>query len=181
MRAVDLAVYRAIHLGFRHPVLDAVMAFFSYAGLGFAPAALCVALLAMPRSRRCGGVMAIALVVGALLFANLAKGIFGRERPSNLAFAIPQEPLYAANSFPSGHTATGFAVAAALWVAPPGSRYDRLWRILGTVYALGVGLSRITRGVHWPTDVLGGACVGVLTACLVALVWRPKESVTASP
>lgn len=162
MRAFDLSILRAIHEDWHSPFLDPVFALLSYAGLGFFPAILVVILLAMKR-RRAGTVMAVSLVAGALLMSNFLKGQVGRERPSNLAWTVPQEPLLM-SSFPSGHTTTGFCVAFALLLSPPGSRYDRLWQALAFFYAVGVGVSRIYRGVHWPTDVLGGVCLAALSA-----------------
>jgi membrane-associated phospholipid phosphatase len=58
------------------------------------------------------------------------------------------------HSFPSGHAATAFAVAAALSQAVPGRR--RAWLAI----AGSVGLSRILLNAHFLSDVLGGALVG---------------------
>ena len=65
-------------------------------------------------------------------------------------------------SFPSGHTSTAFATAAALSIAFP------KWYIVAPAYAwaTGVGYSRIKLGEHYPSDVLVGAAVGVGTAYL---------------
>ncbi|HRH81302.1 MAG TPA: phosphatase PAP2 family protein [Thiobacillaceae bacterium] len=62
-------------------------------------------------------------------------------------------------SFPSGHSATAFALAALLgsWLAPGWPR-----RLLLALAVL-VGLSRMAVGVHWPQDVLVGASIGWLS------------------
>lgn len=67
-------------------------------------------------------------------------------------------PAHSAGSFPSGHTATAFAVMALLSVYLP--NWGRLLPLLAL--ATLVGLSRIAVGVHWPLDVLAGAAGGWL-------------------
>lgn len=64
-------------------------------------------------------------------------------------------------SFPSGHAAFFFAVAWSLWFV------DRRWSIAFFVGAILVSLGRVAAGVHYPTDILGGAAVGFVAAWLV--------------
>ncbi|RFP64648.1 PAP2 family protein [Hymenobacter lapidiphilus] len=94
-----------------------------------------------------------ALAVGGAMALNIAaKLLFGRARPA-LWESIAPEGFY---SFPSGHAMGSAALAAAVaflvWHTP--------WRwpavVLGTLFALGVGLSRMYLGVHFPSDVLAG-------------------------
>jgi undecaprenyl-diphosphatase len=74
-----------------------------------------------------------------------------RDGPINLI--VPQDVF----SFPSGHTAGAFVVALSVaycfpWLSLPAC----LWAAL-------VGFSRVYLGVHYPTDVLAGACLGILS------------------
>ena len=59
-------------------------------------------------------------------------------------------------SFPSGHTCASFAAAFALYKTLP-----RRWGIACLVLAALISLSRLYVGVHYPSDVLGGAAVGI--------------------
>ena len=73
------------------------------------------------------------------------------------------------SAFPSGHTAAAFAFAAVVSV-----QLRRGWlTALLLVFATGVGLSRMAVGVHWPVDVLAGAAIGWLGAC-VGVAWAHR-------
>jgi undecaprenyl-diphosphatase len=114
--------------------------------------------------------MLFAIAFSGLVLSGVTKKQVERERPSNFEFAQPQETFYY-NSYPSGHTTTSFAIAFMLvfitWDTP-----RRHWGFLAIGWASLVGLSRIYRGVHWPTDVMGGVCAGLVAACLAYLLAR---------
>ncbi len=94
------------------------------------------------------------------------KTVFGRARPAAALGAkhihIEGQALAGHNSFPSGHSITIFLVATVLILA---YRPIRTRPALGSA-TLGVALvaasSRVMVGAHWPSDVLGGAALGVV-------------------
>ncbi len=102
-----------------------------------------------------------ALLAAGLGFAirELIALIHFRPRPF-IAHAF--EPLISLRwvdaSFPSGHATAAFALAATVM------RYDRLWGSVFMVFALFVGWSRVFVGVHYPSDVVAGALLGVASA-----------------
>ena len=112
----------------------------------------------------------IAVLLGSVL-SGAIKEMVGRLRPPFAdpsfiaATSAPDTP-----SFPSGHTTTAFAAAAAVGVF-----YPRLRLPLYGLAAL-VGLSRIYLGVHFGLDVLAGAVLGVAIGLGVAWgtrrLWR---------
>ncbi|MCB1960310.1 MAG: phosphatase PAP2 family protein [Rhodocyclaceae bacterium] len=75
-------------------------------------------------------------------------------------------------SFPSGHTATAFALAAALLYSVD-HRTRRRWALPVALAAALVGVSRIAVGAHWPVDVLGGAALGWLCG-LTGAAWAAR-------
>jgi undecaprenyl-diphosphatase len=87
------------------------------------------------------------------------------DRPRPYVAHPEQEPLRRASldlSFPSGHAATSFAAAMVL------ARYvpPRVAPLLFVLAAL-VGWSRVYVGVHYPSDVLVGALLGVAVGLIV--------------
>ena len=73
-------------------------------------------------------------------------------------------------SFPSGHTAVSFAAASALYFA--GEKY--LWKA-ALVLAAFIAFSRMYLYVHYPTDILGGALLGILCGYLGCRIVQKTE------
>lgn len=160
--------FRSINLGLHRSWLDPFFALLSYSGLGICPTLAPFVFLASKSTKHFVLPLLINVFVSGIVFADGVKALLTRDRPSNLSYAIVQEPLHL-QSFPSGHTTTSFGFATMVALLTWNTRY----RWLGSssfFWAALVGLSRIYRGVHWPTDVLAGACFGVASACLLALV-----------
>jgi undecaprenyl-diphosphatase len=101
----------------------------------------------------------------AALLANGLKHLIGRPRPKFVHSGDWQMAFSWASgldSFPSGHSAASFAVTTVLAIRFP------FFGPLCIAVALFVGLSRVLRGSHFPTDVLGGAVIGVLSGFVAA-------------
>lgn len=75
-------------------------------------------------------------------------------------YQIPGVELHHWNSFPSGHTATGFSLAFALAIIS--SKHPKIQRFL-LILAIGVGLSRVYLMQHFFVDVWMGAAVGLVS------------------
>lgn len=97
------------------------------------------------------------------LVSTIVKRLIGRARPVHfdevgvLSFKWNVAD-WTYQSFPSGHATTAFALAAAV-----GFISER-WFYPSLVLASAIALSRVTGGVHYPSDVLGGAILGLLGA-----------------
>lgn len=86
------------------------------------------------------------------------KYAFDRRRPYD-KYPDKLHPIEPEDSpsFPSGHTAAAFSLAASLSITYP------KWYVIApsAVWACSVGLARINQGVHYPSDVIAGAAIGV--------------------
>ncbi|MDH5723834.1 MAG: phosphatase PAP2 family protein [Nitrospira sp.] len=108
----------------------------------------------------------------AAVLANVLKHLIGRPRPKFVHsgdWQIAISWVSGLDSFPSGHSTASFAVATVLAKRFP------LWGPLCISVAAFVALSRVLRGSHFPTDVVGGAVVGILSGSLAAAplkAWR---------
>ena len=110
----------------------------------------------------------LTVVVGQNLIANTVKALVDRERPP-----VPHLVSTSGSSFPSGHTAAAAATWAAVALVLGRGRPPRVKACLAAGAALitvAVGASRVLLGVHWLTDVIGGAALGFgwFVVCSVA-------------
>ena len=115
-----------------------------------------VALLCTKKYRRYG-VMLLVGLAAALLLGNLAlKNLFARPRPCWLDESVPLLIARPSDySFPSGHTMAG-AIGATILTAA-----DRRFGWAAIPLAVFIAFSRLYLYVHFPSDVLGGAVLGV--------------------
>ncbi|CAN5529748.1 phosphatase PAP2 family protein [soil metagenome] len=172
MAPYDLQIFREVHLGWHQAWLDPIMLVLSYTGLGQVQAVFALYWLRYNETRHRVLPLLLSILVSGLVVAQILKRLIPRDRPSNLNFAKPSEDFYA-NSFPSGHTTTAFAVATMMILLTYRSR--RWWHgPVAWLWALGVGVSRVYRGVHWPSDVFTGALAGVMASCLLWLAMPAK-------
>ena len=78
------------------------------------------------------------------------------------------------NSFPSGHTCAAFS-AGLVWARTLPKPWMRRTAVIQSVL---MGLSRLYVGVHYPSDVLGGALVGTVCAMLalyIGRIWQRRQ------
>jgi membrane-associated phospholipid phosphatase len=111
------------------------------------------------------GVRGVIALLWVTLVVQLLKHLIGRPRPRFAhadQFILGPSLGEGLDSFPSGHAINGFAAAAVVgWFLP---------RLRVPLFLLGglVGISRVVRGSHFPTDVYIGAILGLVIGTLVA-------------
>lgn len=141
----------------RTPFLDALMPLISNGLVLWL--LLPAAMLLSKKTRRAGIVVLLAMVLDVVVCNLLLKNAIRRVRPCDVNQAVTLLVARPTDwSFPSGHTAFSFAAVAGLW-------YSGVWkklRIPALVFACLISFSRLYLYLHYPTDVLAGAAVGIL-------------------
>ena len=176
---LDLSVFEWVQ-GIRNPILTVLMKVITTLGdEGILFIAIALVLLVTKKYRKIGFAMLASL--GVMLICNnfVLKEIFARERPFNLFETFPEK--YAewggeaakyiypdmvkaphSYSFPSGHTSSAFTFAMAITMVLK----KKGIAIPAFIFAFLMGISRIYVGVHYPTDVIVGAVVGIIYAII---------------
>ena len=145
------------------PLLDRFMVAITKLGdAGIVWIILTVILLLIPKTRKSGVYMAVALIADLIICNVILKPIVARIRPYsiNQTVQLLVTPLKD-YSFPSGHTAASFASVSALYFA--GRKRMAAGALIVSVL---IAFSRMYLYVHFPTDILGGAVLGITIGAL---------------
>ncbi len=171
---IDDPVRNAV-ISMRSGWLTPIMKAITYMGNWQTITAICLVLLALRKTRITYGVP---LSIGAL-FVSLAnkgiKAIVMRPRPDQAMFLIEQGGW----SFPSGHAITSmFFFGMLIWLIRRNMTNRRLANILTvllTIPMVLIGVSRVYLGVHYPTDVLAGWCLGIIVIVMMAVIIKSRN------
>ncbi len=156
---MDYLVFQQINnLAGRGGCLDAAGVFFAdYFGYLVAIAAI----LMFIKKRRAIFQMFLAAIAARFVIVELARFIWERPRP----FVENQVNLLLehadTSSFPSGHAAFFFALSTIIF------NYNKKAGVLFFIASLLITISRVFVGIHWPSDILAGAIVGILSGWLI--------------
>jgi undecaprenyl-diphosphatase len=115
-------------------------------------------------------VFVIGAVSGGAILSSVLKSLFGRPRPDVVSHLVDVSSA----SFPSGHAMNSALTYLTLGVLLAKTETNPAVRIylisMAVVLTVLVGISRVYLGVHWPTDVIAGWCVGSLWALGCSLI-----------
>lgn len=174
----------------RNDFLDIVMKLITHTGdKGILMIAIIAALLIIPKTRSIGIMTAMSLAIEAILNNVILKNLVARTRPyeaiEGLVNIIEKQKDF---SFPSGHTGSTFAVSVVILVIAlfgmpiiakernlireKSSLAMRIIAVVFIIYSVLLGFSRLYVGVHYPTDVLAGLALGLITSAIAYLVYQ---------
>lgn len=162
-REGDRYIFYYINQRLKCSVLDKPMLLFTWLGSATFGLSFVTIITILGREQtRIIGLQAMLALVGSHLVVRLTKNLVGRCRPY---LTLPGTRYLAQQwrdcSFPSGHTAASFSLAVLLAL-----NFPLLTLPLVTVAGL-TGISRMYVGMHYPSDVLGGATVGTAFAYMI--------------
>lgn len=160
----EFAFLDYIQANFSNPIFDLIAKFFGSAVLPIA-AILAIILLIIKKTRRTGLAMLISFVLVYLIGNLILKPMIARIRPYDVNTAV--QLIVSAEhdfSFPSAHTHFAFAAATVIFM-----RYRKIG-ICCYILAVIMGLSRMYLYVHYPTDIIAGAILGIALGILAYFV-----------
>ncbi|MGO5092870.1 phosphatase PAP2 family protein [Clostridium sporogenes] len=168
---IDIYILDFIHKNIANNFLDKIMIFITSIGnLGLIWIGISLLLLISKRYRKVGVLCIASLFLSSLIGEVLLKNLVQRGRPFtavegiNLLIKAPKS-----FSFPSGHTASSFAVATVV-----GRKIEK-FKLPIYILAIAIAFSRLYLYVHYPSDVLVGALIGVISAKII-LYMRSKHN-----
>lgn len=157
----DTDILLAIHSTVR-PSLDRFALIFTKLGTtwGVFPAAIALMLAMLLLRQRKSLTYLLITLPGSAIVNRVAKAFMHRARPSLWESTFPHEPDFA---FPSGHAMSSMVFVAVLVILTWGSRWCWFVTILGGLFVVTIGWTRLYLGVHYPSDILAG--------WMIALAW----------
>ena len=173
--AIDFQILDALRDLLTCPFLDRVMPAVTWLGdSGWIWILIGIVLFFRKPSRRCGAAILGGLTTQLLIVHLILKRAIARPRPFQLREDISLLiPAPTDSSFPSGHTCASFLAAAVLL------RYDKRLGIPALILAILIAFSRLYLYVHFPSDVLVGALLGLLIgycAIRISEAVKPREN-----
>lgn len=174
LHAADIGLLRAIYEN-RNPVFDTTFIVITNSAaaiaFGIPVIMLLIAMFRKIAGLRRNALLLIMPVALSAIVANILKYIIDSPRPFVIYPFIVKLSSGGSPSFPSGHTADAFAFAVAVCLV-----YPKWYTIIpGLIWASLVGYSRMSLGVHFPSDVLAGAIIGSAFAIAYIIIARKKH------
>lgn len=169
---IDLNILKTLHSLVQNPFFDKVMPYITSLGnSGIIWIVISIVMICIKKYRKTGILCLSALLLTTVLGEGIIKHLVQRQRPYNyigpLDLLISEPVSY---SFPSGHTGSSFAAATVL-----SCRIPKLTPWVFS-FAVIIAFSRMYLMVHYPTDVLMGALLGILSAAVVLKIHKKKFS-----
>lgn len=176
MLSFEFAILDWIQEKLRNPIMDFLMpAITTLGNSGLIWIILAGILILMPKYRKVGLAVMAGLVLEVICCNLVLKPLVARIRPCDVNTAVQLLVTRPDNfSFPSGHTGASFAAVAALYASR-----SSLW-IPSLILAVLIAFSRLYLYVHYPSDVLAGVVIGIMTGWistkLVDVIWKEHNA-----
>jgi membrane-associated phospholipid phosphatase len=156
--SIDTSVLVFIN-GLSSPLLDSVFITITELASAWFVAVIGLILIAelVKRRRLRQATFATVALGGSAALNVILKLLFQRERPELWQRLIHESSF----SFPSGHAMASSALASLVIVLLWRTKWRTTAIIVGSIYVVVIGMSRLYLGVHYPTDIIAGWCVSI--------------------
>lgn len=167
---------RNFFYGLRSDWLTPIVRAITYLGNWQTIVILCLALLIIKPTRITYGIPVSAGAIFVTVLNRVIKHLIQRPRPDDIMHLVSEGGF----SFPSGHSITSmFVYGMLIYLVRSHVKNRQLADVLTVLLCIpliGVGLSRIYLGVHYPTDVLAGWFLGIATIALAAVITEKRQN-----
>jgi len=154
----DTQIFYLINLNMQNPVFDFIMPLISQVGYFsfWIIISILIFIFGGEKGRKVAVLSILALITGYFL-TEILKFIVARPRPFDVLGGVRVLAPIGDYSWPSGHSVASFTVATII-----GKEYGLIYFIIFIIFAGLVAFSRVYNGVHYPSDVISGALIGIL-------------------
>src|SRR4028119_650815 len=169
----DVSILLAIH-STANPQLDIFASSLTKLGVywGVFPVAIASGLALLVRRRWRKLVYFLITLGGSIIINRTAKILLHRVRPHLWPSPAPEFDY----GFPSGHAMASMTLVAALVILTWGTQWCWLVLVVGGVFVLAMGWTRLYLGVHYPSDIVAGWMASIAWAVGVSLLIKPHSS-----
>ncbi|MEG0770255.1 MAG: phosphatase PAP2 family protein [Clostridia bacterium] len=169
IQSIDFQILEFLRLIPKSDIMNNIMVFFTTLGdTGLLWIIGCFILMCFKKYRKIGIFCLIAISINFVIVSGILKPLISRDRPF---FYFPEMQLLINKptdySFPSGHASIAFAAFSYLF----STKLKRFW-IPALVVAIIISFSRLYLYVHFPSDVLVGALIGLLSGFISFLIYK---------
>ena len=162
-----IGIQHSLNADWLTPIMKAITFCGEY---GWLSILMCLVLMAVKRTRKVGILCSASVLLTFIIVTFILKPSMDRLRPWEVfPSVVPLIPDPGDSSFPSGHASNAMAAAFSLWLHTEKGKLHS-WSWVAIIFALLIGLSRLYLGMHFPSDVLIGMLVAIVSSQIIYLI-----------
>ncbi len=158
---LDISIFLFINKSLSNPIFDFLFRYMFYSAYILEFFFILVIIYFFLKKEKALALLLIFTLVVNLFVASILKSDFERERPYQILEAKKLINAEDNSSFPSRHAELAFAFSTIMIFF-----YRRFGLLLILISAI-IGIGRIYVGIHYPSDVVGGALIGILLSIFI--------------